>query len=79
MRLTVKQLICDSLNGVRTTWMIHAVALLTTDRDQSQLVGMVTGSWSIWTGKKSRVRTAVDVGRGHEGMVGWKFAVGNAF
>lgn len=26
-----------------------------------------------------RVRTAVDVGRGHEEMVGWKFAVGNAF
>lgn len=57
--------------------MIHAVARLLTDRDRSQLVGMVTGTWSIWIAKRNlKVRTAVDVGRGHEGMVGRKFAMG---
>ena len=56
----MKRLICESLNGVRTTQTIHATALNSPDRNASPLECMVAGSWSIVIREQSQ--TAVDCG-----------------
>ena len=43
----MKQLICDSLNRVRTTQTIHATALHSPDKNTSPPECMVAGSWSL--------------------------------
>ena len=43
----VKQLLCDSLNGIRITQTILATAICTSDRDVGPLEGRVTGSLSV--------------------------------
>ena len=43
----VKQLLCDSLNGIRITQTILATAICTSDRDVGPLEGTVTGSLSV--------------------------------
>ena len=43
----VKQLLCDSLNGIRITQTILATAICTSDRDVGSLEGTVTGSLSV--------------------------------
>ena len=47
MRLRVKQLICDCLNGMRITQTILVTAIRTPDRDMGPLEGTVAGKWSI--------------------------------
>ena len=47
LRLRVKQLICDSLNGMRITQTILVTAIRTPDRDTGPLEGTVAGNWSI--------------------------------
>ena len=44
-RRRVKQLICDGLNRVRTTWTICAVALCNLDKQVCPPVHMGDGSW----------------------------------
>lgn len=73
-------------NWFVTVWMVwepHRGSMLWPYLQQT---GTGVNWWAWWLGagaygleRNLRVRTAVDVGRGHEGMVGWKFAVGNAF
>ena len=46
MRLTVKQLICDSLNRMRTTQTILAAVICTLDKDMGPLKDTAAGSWS---------------------------------
>ena len=47
LRLRVKQLICDSLNGMKITQTIFAAAIHIQYRNTSPLDGTVAGSWSI--------------------------------
>ena len=47
LRLKVKELICDSLNGVRITQKILAAAIHTPDRDVGPLEGTEAGSCSV--------------------------------
>ena len=44
--LKVKQLACDSLNGVRITQIILATAICTLGRNAGPLEGTLTGSFS---------------------------------
>ena len=50
----VKQLIYESLNGMRITQTILATAIHTPDRDSSPLESAVAWSWNIETGKQSQ-------------------------
>ena len=47
MRLIVKLLICDSVNGTRIIQAILAIAIQTPDKDSGPLEGAAAGSWSI--------------------------------
>ena len=47
MKLRVKQLMCDNLNGMKITQIILAAAICTLDRDMGPLEGTAVGSWSI--------------------------------
>ena len=47
MKLRVKQLMCDNLNGMKITQIILTGAICTLDRDTDPLEGTVAGSWSI--------------------------------
>ena len=47
MRLRVKPLICDSINGMRIIQTVLAIAIQTPDRDTGPLEGAAAGSWSI--------------------------------
>ena len=53
-RLRVKQLICESLNGMRITETILAADLLTLDRDESPMERVAAGSWSIGIREQSQ-------------------------
>lgn len=68
----MKQLICESLNGVRTTQIIWTTALCTPHRDASPWECIVagTGVWGLES--NTRARTAVDFGETAEGMGGRK-------
>ena len=58
----MKQLICDSLNGVRITQTILATAIYTPVEDVGPLEGIASGRWSAGIVEESRVRSAVDGG-----------------
>ena len=75
----MRQVICDSLNRVRTTQTICAKVLHTLDSDMCPLVCKVAGSWSVETGEQFWGKTAVDCRRGVKGTGVRKFAAGNAF
>ena len=47
MKLRVKQLMCDNLNGMKITQIILTAAICTLDRDTGPLEGTVAGSWNI--------------------------------
>ena len=47
MRLRVKQLIGDSLHGMRIIQTVLAAAIHTPDRDAGHLEGTVAGSWRV--------------------------------
>ena len=47
MRLRVKQLACENLNGVRITQTSLAAAIPNPDRDARPLKSTAPGSWSI--------------------------------
>ena len=47
LRLSVKELICGSLNGMRITQTDLAAAIHTPDRDAGHLEGTVAGSWRV--------------------------------
>ena len=47
MKLRVKQLMCDNLNGMKITQIILAAGICTLDRDTGPLEGTAAGSWSI--------------------------------
>ena len=47
LRLRVKQLICDSLNGMKITQTIFAAAIHIPYKNTGPLDGTVAGSWSI--------------------------------
>lgn len=49
----VRQPICDSLSGVRTTQLIRAAALHTPDRDGNPPEGAAGGSWRVGAGGQS--------------------------
>ena len=55
-RWRVQQLICDSLNGMRTTQTNFATALCTLDRDASPLECAVAGNWSVEFGQQSQCK-----------------------
>ena len=50
----MKQLICDSLNGMLITQTILATALHTLDRDASPLKSAVPGTWSVGIEEQSQ-------------------------
>ena len=52
--LKVKQLSCDSVNGMRITQTILAAALYTLDRDASPLESTGAGSWNVGIGEQSQ-------------------------
>ena len=54
LRLTVKQLIHDSLNGIRITQTIFAAAINTPDRGGGSLEGTAAGSWSVQVVEQSQ-------------------------
>ena len=56
----MQQLICDNLNGMRSTQTILATALHRLDRDTSPLKRMVARSWNIGTGEQSQGETLGD-------------------
>ena len=58
--LRVKQLICDSLKGMRITETILAAAKCIPDRDMGPLEGTEAGSWSVGLWSNPRVRSAID-------------------
>ena len=58
----MKQLVCDSLNGMRVTQIILATAIHTPVRDMGPLEGTAAGSWSVGIVEGSRGRSAVDGG-----------------
>ena len=47
LRQTLRQLICDNLNGMRITQTILAAAIHTSDRDGGPQEGTATGSRSV--------------------------------
>ena len=47
MRLRVKQLIGNSLNGMRITQTVLGATIHTPDRDAGHLEGTVAGSWRV--------------------------------
>ena len=47
----MKQLICDTLNGVRTTQTVHAVALRTLDSDTTHCWQQECREWSPIPGR----------------------------
>ena len=74
----MKQLTCDTLNGMRITQTIIAIAICTTDRDISPLESTVAGSWNLGMENNPRVRSAVDCGKTSQGDVREEIVVGNA-
>ena len=50
----MKQLICDSLNGLRIIETIHVVVLRTLNRETSPLKCTVAGSRSMGIGERSQ-------------------------
>ena len=78
MRLRVKQLICDSLNGMRITQKILATAIHTPVRDMCPLEGTAAGGWSAEIVEESRVRSVVDGGEMALGDTWEEIVVGNA-
>lgn len=58
----MKQLICNSLNGVRTHTDFHVAALHTLDRDASSPECIVARSWNGAFESNPRAKTAVDSG-----------------
>ena len=56
----VQQLICGSLNGVRTTQTNLAIALYTPERDTSPLEHSEVGAGAQGLESKPRARSAVD-------------------
>ena len=50
----MQQLICDSLNGVRTPQMTLAASICIPDRNASPLERMVAGSWNVGIGEQSQ-------------------------
>ena len=54
MRLKVKQLICDSLNGMRLTQTTFAATIHTPDRDVGPLDGTAAGSWKAGVVEQSQ-------------------------
>ena len=50
----MQQLICDSLDGVRTTQMILATSICIPDRIANPLEHVVAGSWNVGIGEQSR-------------------------
>ena len=78
MRLRVKQLICDSLNGIIITQKILATAIHTPVRDVGPLEGTAAGGWSAGIVEESRVRSVVDGGEMALGDMREETVVGNA-
>ena len=77
----MKQLVCDSLNGMRVTQTILATAIHTPVRDVRDvgpLEGTAAGSWSVGIVEGSRERSAVDGGEMARGDTRKETVVGNA-
>ena len=74
----MKQLVCDSLNGMRVTQTILATAIHTPVRDVGPLEGTAAGSWSVGIVEGSRERSAVDGGETARGDTRKETVVGNA-
>ena len=74
----MKQLVCDSLNGMRVTQTILATAIHTPVRDVGPLEGTAAGSWSVGIVEGSRERSAVDGGEMARGDTRKETVVGNA-
>ena len=72
----MKQLICDSLNGI--TPSILAAAIHTPGRDTTPLETSVAGSWSIEIREQSPASSAVDCGEMALGDLREVTTVGNA-
>ena len=79
--IRVKQLICDNLNGVRTTQTIRAVVLLTS-RQGCKSTSAHSG-WELEAGMGEQSQGEpglfLTMGRRPEEMGGWKSIVGKAF
>ena len=69
--LTMKQLIRDSLNGIRITQTIFAAAINTPDRGGGSLEGTAAGSWSVQVVEQSQAEACYwlhgDSSKGCEG------------
>ena len=74
----MKQLTCDTLNGMRITQRIIAIAICTTDRGISPLESTVAGGWNLGMENNPRVRSAVDCGGDNQGDMREETVVGNA-
>lgn len=66
----VKQLICDSLNGLRIIETIHAVVLRTLNRETSPLKCTVAGSRSMGIGERSQGKDSCWLWK--DGQRGWE-------
>ena len=73
----MKQLICDTLNGVRITQTI-CHSHIYDRRDISPLESTVAGSWDLGMEDNPRVRSAVDCGADDQGDVREETVEGNA-
>ena len=74
----MKQLTCDTLNGMRITQTIIAIAICTTDRDISPLESTVAGSWNLGMENNPRVRSAVDCRGDDQGNMREETVAGHA-
>ena len=78
MKLRVKQLICDSPNGMIVIQTIAATAIHTLGRDVGPLEGTVAGNYSIGIVEQSQGEFSVDCGEMAKGDVREEIVVGNA-
>ena len=78
LRLRVKQLTCDSLNGMVIIQTIAATAVHTLDRDVGPLEGTVAGNCSIGIVEQSQGEFGVDCRKMAKGDVREEIVVVNA-
>ena len=75
----MKQLICDSLNGLRLAQIILAKAICTPDRDTSPLESAAAADLSIEIGEPLRESSAVECGAMFHRDLREEISVGNAY